>query len=73
MASIKVATDKRMGMQEIKMKALSLGLTPGNMKKPELIHAIQVAEGNTPCFGKCNGRCPYTDCCFMQDCLKFPY
>ena len=72
MASPKVA-EKRIGMPEIKMKAQALGLTPGNMKKPELIHAIQVAEGNTPCFGKSNGRCPYTDCCFMQDCLKSPY
>ncbi|MEK7997034.1 MAG: SAP domain-containing protein [Planctomycetota bacterium] len=72
MASPKVA-EKRIGMPEIKMKAQTLGLTPGNMKKPELIHAIQVAEGNTPCFGKSNGRCPYTDCCFMQDCLKSPY
>jgi len=72
MASIKV-TEKRLGMQEIKMKAQALGLTPGNMKKPELIQAIQVAEGNTPCFGKSNGRCLYTDCCFMQDCLRPPY
>jgi hypothetical protein len=69
MASPKIA-EKRIGMQEIKMKAQALGLTPGNMKKPELIHAIQVAEGNTPCFGRSNGHCPYTDCCFMQDCLK---
>jgi len=72
MASVKV-TDKRMSMQDIRMKAQGLGVNPGNLKKPELIHAIQVAEGNTPCFGKSNGRCPYTDCCFIQDCLKSPY
>jgi len=69
MASTKVA-EKRMGMPEIRMKAQALGLTPGNMKKPDLIHAVQVAEGNTPCFGRSNGHCPHTDCCFMQDCLR---
>lgn len=69
MASTKVA-EKRFGMPEIRMKAQVLGLNPGNMKKPELIHAIQVAEGYTPCFGRSNGHCPHTDCCFMQDCLK---
>jgi hypothetical protein len=69
MTATKVA-DKRMTMPEIKMKAKELGIEPGKMKKPELIHAIQTAEGNTPCFGRSNGQCPYTDCCFMKDCLK---
>ena len=69
MTATKVA-DKRMNMPEIKMKAQALGLNPGKMKKTELIHAIQVAEGNTPCFGWSNGQCPNTDCCFMKDCLK---
>jgi hypothetical protein len=69
MTATKVA-DKRMTMPEIKMKAKELGIEPGKMKKPELIHAIQTAEGNMPCFGRSNGQCPYTDCCFMKDCLK---
>jgi hypothetical protein len=69
MTATKVA-DKRMTMPEIKMKAKELGIEHGKMKKPELIHAIQTAEGNTPCFGRSNGQCPYTDCCFMKDCLK---
>jgi len=64
------ATEKRMGMPEIRMKAQSLGITPGKMKKPELIHTIQVTEGYTPCFGRSNGLCSNSDCCFMQDCLK---
>jgi len=62
--------DKGISMPEIKMKAQALGINPGKMKKHEIIHAIQTAEGNTPCFGKSNGKCPYTDCCFMKDCLK---
>ncbi len=64
--------EKRMSMPEIKTKAKALGLTPpGNIRKPELIHAIQMAEGNTPCYGKSNGRCVHTDCCFLQDCLEY--
>jgi len=57
-------------MPEIRLKAKQLGVSPGKMKKTELIHRIQEAEGYTPCFGTSNGYCQYTDCCFMQDCLK---
>jgi len=59
-----------MGMPEIKRKAKALGITPGKMKKTELIHTVQVAEGCTPCFGRSDGYCTNTDCCFMPDCLK---
>jgi len=62
--------EKHMSMPEIKMKAKALGLSPGKMRKADLIHAIQVAEGCTPCFGRSDGQCPYTDCCFMKDCLR---
>jgi hypothetical protein len=62
--------EKRMTMPEMRMKAKALGLTPGKAKKAELIQAIQTAEGSTPCFGRSDGRCSYTDCCFMKDCLK---
>ena len=65
-----IITEKRMGMPEIRMKAKALGLKPGKIKKAELIHAIQVTEGCMPCFGKSDGHCSYTDCCFMTDCLK---
>jgi len=59
-----------MKIDEIKKKAKALGINWGKMKKTELIRAIQEAEGNTPCFGTSNGTCPYTDCCFIEDCLK---
>jgi len=62
--------EKSMKMGEIKMKAKNLAIAPRRMKKAELIHAIQMAEGCTPCFGSSNGQCPYVDCCFMADCLK---
>lgn len=61
---------KSMSMPEIRAKAKGLGIQAGKMKKAELIHAIQTAERNTPCYGKSNGQCPYTNCCFRRDCLK---
>jgi len=69
MAATKVAK-KSIGMPEIRKKAEALGITPGKLKKAELIHTIQAAEGCTPCFGRSNGQCTNIDCCFMNDCLK---
>ncbi len=69
MAATKVAK-KSMGMPEIRKKAKALGITPGKLKKAELIHTIQVNEGCTPCFGRSYGNCTNTDSCFMKDCLK---
>ena len=69
-ATKKRVAEKRMGMPEIRIKAKGLGISPGKMKKTELVHAIQVAEGCTPCFGRANGQCLYTDCCFMENCFK---
>jgi len=61
---------RRMNMAEVRKKARTLGIIPGKMKKAELIHSIQIAEGCSPCFGRSNSQCEQTDCCFMQDCLK---
>ena len=69
MAATKVAK-KPMDMPKIKTRAKKLGITPGKMKKAELIHTIQVTEGFEPCFGRSGGECPETNCCFMKDCLK---
>ena len=69
MAATKVAK-KSLGMPKIKTKAKKLGIAPGKMKKAELIHSIQVAEGFEPCFGRSNGDFSNTACCFMKDCLK---
>ena len=59
-----------MKLIQIKNRAKNLGIEPGKLKKAELIHAIQCAEGNSPCFGTSDGNCPYTNCCFYTDCLK---
>jgi hypothetical protein len=69
MTSISVAPH-RMTMPEIKAKAKTLGITPGKMKKVELIRAIQEAEWCTPCYGRSNGNCSWTECCWRADCLK---
>ncbi|MBN2590988.1 MAG: Rho termination factor N-terminal domain-containing protein [Sedimentisphaerales bacterium] len=62
--------NKKMTVPEIKIKAKELGINFGKMNKTELIHAIQTAEGNYPCYGWSNGNCQNMDCCFMADCLK---
>ena len=69
MSSISVAV-KSMTMTEIRAKAKLLGISPGKMKKADLIHAIQTAEGCTPCFGRSHGDCPWMDCCWRKDCFK---
>ena len=59
-----------MKITEIRKKAKGLGIIPRKMKKVELIHTIQKGESNTPCFGHAkDNNCPYTDCCFREDCL----
>ena len=60
-----------MTFRDIQKKARAMGIDPGKMKKADLIHAIQKAEGNTPCFGKWpeHAGCPYLDCCWRGDCM----
>ena len=47
MTPVKVA-ERAMTMGEIKDKAKNLGITPGVMKKTELIRAIQARKATTP-------------------------
>ncbi len=61
---------KRMTMPQIKERARMMGITPRKMKKAELIHNIQMAEGCTPCYGRSNGQCPWLECCWRSDCFK---
>lgn len=71
MANSTVKAKKRsMTMAQLKAKAKKLGVYPGKMKKTELIHAIQRAEGYNTCFGYANGYCPQENCCFRDDCLS---
>ena len=59
-----------MNLNELKKMAKGLGVKPSNLKKPDLIRTIQVAEGNIDCFGKAEGDCDQKDCLFIADCLR---
>ncbi len=58
-------------VKDIKAIAKDMGIAAGKMKKEELIHTIQEAEGNFPCYGTAeNGECDQMDCRWRDDCLK---
>ena len=57
-------------MQEIREIARARGLKPGKKSKADLIHTIQEAEGNTPCFGTTTVlSCGQEGCLWREDCL----
>jgi len=56
-------------MAEIRRKAKELGLKIRSMKKPDLIRAIQAAEGNTACFATGRTECDQVTCCWRADCM----
>jgi len=58
-----------MKVQEIKKMAMAMGITPGKMKKAEMIRTIQTTEGNSPCFQTDPNSCGQTDCCWRNDCM----
>jgi hypothetical protein len=58
-----------MNLQEVKSIAKERGIKPGNLKKVELIQALQREEGNPPCYA--TGRaavCGETGCLWKDDC-----
>lgn len=60
-----------MNLKQIKEIAKSKGVKVGNVKKDELIRAIQRAEGNFDCFGTATaGECDQLNCLWRDDCLK---
>lgn len=60
-------------MDEVRIRAKSLGVKTARTKKIEIIRAIQRAEGNFSCFGTSDGYCDQAYCCFRQDCLEKKY
>lgn len=58
-----------MKMQDIRAKAKTMGIKSNNMKKVNLIRAIQEKEGNTPCYQSGRDFCDQEGCCWKQDCL----
>lgn len=60
-----------MNLKQVKEIAKEKGVKVGNMKKEEIIRAIQRAEGNFDCFGTAiAGMCDQADCLWWNDCLK---
>ena len=60
-----------MTLADIKKIAEEKSVKPGKLKKDELIHAIQSAEGNTPCFAtEAAAGCPEVGCLWRSDCVN---
>ena len=58
-----------MKLTEIKEIAKQRGISPGRMKKRDLIRAIQKTEGSVECYhtGR-SGICGQTACLWRDDC-----
>jgi len=58
-----------MNMQEIRGIAKDRGVKSGNLKKVELVQAVQAAEGNEQCFGTGKAaECGQEECLWKADC-----
>ncbi len=59
-----------MNMQEIRGRANNFGIKTSRMSKENLIHAIQVSEGNFNCFASAvDGVCDQLNCIWRDDCF----
>jgi hypothetical protein len=58
-----------MTFAEIKQKAIEHGIRVVGVKKTDIVRAIQIQEGNTPCFasGKV-AECGQTHCLWLTVC-----
>lgn len=59
-----------MVVKEIRKIAKEMGINSSKMVKKELIRAIQVKEGNVPCYQSGIEDCAQEDCCWLADCQK---
>lgn len=58
-------------LRELKDKARKLGIEPKTgITKENLIHSIQTAEGNFPCFATAKDYCDQLGCRFRDNCLS---
>jgi hypothetical protein len=58
-----------MKLVEVKELAAQRGLKIDKMKKPEIIRAIQTAEGNSACFDSGTAKeCGQVNCLWRTDC-----
>ena len=60
-----------MTIKTVRDIAKTKGIKTGNMKKENIIRAIQRAEGNFDCFGTASqGVCNQATCLWREDCLQ---
>ncbi len=61
-----------MQFQEIRKMAKAMDINPYQMKKVDMIRAIQDAENNIPCFGTSRiYSCGEGTCSWRPDCVSF--
>ena len=60
-------------LEWVNEKAEYLGVDTEGRSNIDVIHDIQRAEGNEPCFGSCNGQCDHCDCCFYDACISYGF
>jgi len=61
-----------MKMKEITQKARELGVGPiKGVGRVDLIHAIQMKEGNSPCYATAHDTmCDQFLCCWRENCFE---
>lgn len=60
-----------MNMQEIKSIAKYHNIKTAKLRKADLIHKIQQAEGNFQCYASAaSGDCDQLDCIWRTDCFR---
>ncbi len=59
-----------MKVQDIRLKAMEMGIKPHRMKKTQLIRVIQKAERNIICYGTERvENCGEYNCLWRRDCV----
>ncbi|HJV93679.1 MAG TPA: Rho termination factor N-terminal domain-containing protein [Azonexus sp.] len=60
-----------MKIEDVRSIAKSNGVSPGKLRKRDLIRSIQVSEGNFDCFATaCNAECDQPRCLWRDDCFN---
>jgi len=64
----KTMSSKKITKKELTIKAAELNLKgAAKLRKTDLIHAIQIAEGNDDCFERIS-NCSVTPCLYRAEC-----
>jgi len=59
-----------MTVAEIKVIAKEMGIPVSGKRKEELIHEIQLQEGNAPCYKSGIEDCGLINCLWIDDCQR---